>query len=167
MTFKLHCAQKTKVNFTECTRLLIQHESWIIRVLHQPTKHHTVIHLGCPLAGGKAQCHGPPYYSLKITTHTHNTQIDCNYQYLKRDGWRWNGDRTAILKDKMISYLYGQAYVETLLWSEFDKEEWTEVRIQKLSALSPQLFFKATETITAVFKRVSTVNNVEILSFCF
>ena len=42
----------------------------------------------------------------------------------------------------------------------------TLVRIQKHFALSPWLFFKATEMIGRLFKSVFPVNDVEILSFC-
>ncbi|MPC24381.1 hypothetical protein E2C01_017462 [Portunus trituberculatus] len=38
------------------------------------------------------------------------------------------------------------------------------VRIYKHIALSPRLFSRATEMISGVFKRVSPVNNAEILS---
>ena len=38
-----------------------------------------------------------------------------------------------------------------------------DVHIHKCFALSPQLFSKATEMISMVFKSASSVNNVEIL----
>ena len=42
----------------------------------------------------------------------------------------------------------------------------TLVHIQKRFALSPRLFSKATEMFRGIFKSVSPVNNVEILSLC-